>query len=152
MLFTIKWNYTEGADVTFNCPKCGTQRATAKTQGTEEKISLAFIPLFTGIFTTLACRTCGKSFKIDKTLEEVLKLDVRSISENIENNIPFLIKFCVVGGIAAGILPFLGFILALVGFCATFKRRSGWRIAARIGLVLSLLSTAAMIIGLAMGV
>jgi hypothetical protein len=147
ILITTKWTYTQGPDITINCPKCGTAGATAHTQGTEEKNSLFWlIPLFTPRYTKLTCGNCGKSFRLVKPLDEVEQLNPEAISQNLEKSVPFLIKFCIVSSIALFIIPFVGIIFGSIGLAATARKPSGWKKAAIIGLVLSLLPVAAMII------
>jgi predicted nucleic-acid-binding Zn-ribbon protein len=152
ILITTKWTYTQGPDVTFNCPKCGTQEAQAQTQGTEEKNSLFWlIPLFTTAYTKLTCGNCSNSFKLTQPLEEVENLAPEVISQNLEKSVPFLIKFCIVSSIALFIIPFVGLIFGGIGLAATAKKPTGWKKAAIVGLVLSLLPILAMILALVFG-
>jgi predicted nucleic-acid-binding Zn-ribbon protein len=152
ILITTKWTNMEGVDAKINCPKCGAMGASARMKGTEEKNSLFFlIPLFMTRYTTLTCKDCGASFRLFKSLDEILDLSPEAIAQLIEKRVPFLIKFCIVSSIAFFIIPFLGLIFGGIGFAATAKKQSGWRRAAIVGLALSLLPVIAIIIGLMIG-
>ena len=60
-------------------------------------------------------------------------------------------RFFIVISIALFIIPFVGLIFGGIGLAGTATRASGWKKAAVVGMVLSLLPFVAMIIGLALG-
>ena len=93
----------------------------------------------------------GKSFGMVKPLGEAQGLPSEAIAQNLDKSVPFLIRFFIVISIALFIIPFVGLIFGGIGLSGTATRASGWKKAAVVGMVLSLLPFVAMIIGLALG-
>jgi len=152
ILITTKWTYTEGPDVSFTCPNCGLDGATARTEGTEERNSLFWlIPLFTSRHTTLTCSACTKSTNLVMPLDEVQELDPEQITQHLQTSVPFLAKFCIVTSIALCLVPVVGLVFGGIGFWAAAKAATRWKRAAVIGMGLNLLFIACLGLMIAMG-
>ena len=151
ILITSKTTKTPGPTVKIDCPACGGKELPAITVETEEKNSLFWIiPLFTSRFVSVSCSACGKTFRTALKADQLAQIGREEISRHLAAAVPFLAKFCVVMGITLAVIPFLGLIFALIGIAFTMTRSARWKIAAIVGLVLSLSSTGILTVALLM--
>lgn len=152
ILITSKTTKTPGPEVKIDCPACGGKDLPAGTIETEEKNSLYWIiPLFTSRFVSVSCSACGKTFRTALKADQLTRISQEEISRHLAAAVPFLVKFCVVIGIALAMIPFHGLVFALLGTAFTIRRSTGWRTGALVGLVLSLVSTGVLTVGLLTG-
>jgi len=150
-LITQRTTTTPGPNVTFDCPACKSDGVAGETAAVEELNRLfGLVPLMTSDWVTIRCGSCRRYFASSPSPDELAQMSRSDVSEMIANwqatNVDFLVKFCVIVSIVGGVVPFLGVLFGLIGVLCTFKSRSRWRIAAQVGVGISLLSTLAVIV------
>ena len=147
ILIAIKTTETAGPEITFNCPACGKEGVVGKTSEVMEKNSLFWsIPLFTSRVRRIVCGQCDKAFRTRLSLEQLSAASPEEVARDVGAQVAFIAKFCIITGLVLAIVPFFGLVFAGIGTLCTLKRRTGWRTAAIIGLVLSAISTAGIIV------
>ena len=112
----------------------------------EKNTVLWVFPFFTSSVRRIVCEDCGKVFRTSLSLEQLSSASPEDVARDVAAQVAFLAKFFVVAGLVLAILPFFGLVFAVIGMLCTFKRRTGWRTAGIVGLVLSTISTAGVIV------
>lgn len=146
ILIARRTTTTPGPKVTFDCPVCKTAGVSGQTASVVETGSFFYvIPFFVSRWVTLECASCNKCFKSPSTPEEMAAMPREELSQMIARqdatHIELIVKFLVIISVVFCIIPYFSLIIGLIAVACTFKRRSGWRIAAFVGTALSLLST-----------
>jgi hypothetical protein len=140
ILIISETTQTPGPEIAFDCPACGKQGVVGKTSEVTEKNRLFWIiPLFTSRVRGIVCGQCGRAFRTSLTLEQLRTVTREELSRDLAAQVDFLAKFCIITGLVLAIVPFLGLVFAGIGTLCTFKRRTGWRTAAIIALVVSVI-------------
>ena len=145
-IITQKTTTTPGSNIVIDCPSCNSSGVGAGTFDVEERNRFfGFIPFFTSRWVSVECESCHKQFGSPQSCEELARMSRQEVSQLLaiwqETNVAFLVKFCVIVSLLIGILPFAGLPFGIIGVAATFRRRTKWRAAARIGLGLPLFSS-----------
>jgi len=147
ILIASKTTETAGPEITFNCPACGKEGVAGKTSEVMEENSLFWIiPFFTSRVRHIVCGQCGKAFRTRLSLEQLSAASPEDLARDVAAQVNFIAKFCIITGLVLAILPFFGLVFAGIGMLCTWKRRTGWRTAAIIGLVLSAIPTAGIMV------
>jgi hypothetical protein len=139
-----------------DCPACKATGVVGHTATVMHKITLfAFIPFITSRSYTICCATCGQYFDSPQSPEKMAQMAQAQLADMLENwqvtNVDFLVKFCIIVSIVLGLAPILGLIFALIGVACTRKKRGRWKIAALVGLALSVISSVAFVVILNIG-
>ncbi len=141
---------TAGPEIIFNCPACGKEGVVGKTSEMMEENSLLWImpsmPFFTSRVRRIVCGQCGKAFRTSLSLEQLSDASPEDVARNVAAQVNFIAKCCIIMGLVLAIFPFFGLVFAGIGMLCTLKRRTGWRTVAIIGLVLSAITTAGIMV------
>ena len=136
----------EGPRLKLNCPNCEARGiAAGSADVTAKEFLFGVIPVTTNHWATITCGACQRSFRLRNPTSELAAMTPEQLSELAASRgmayTGNLIKFCILISVVLGIFPFVGLIFALIGLIGTHNRRTKWRIAAWVGLIISLLSS-----------
>jgi hypothetical protein len=145
-IFGVSRQTDDGHAVAIDCPACGASGVSATPQHFRERLLLlGLIPLFPVNSVFLKCGACGRSMAVDaRDLDEFYGIPPAELSGRMRPYVSGVGRFFVVAALALFWMPFLAPVLAVVGLLMT-RRNRGWRRAAVVALVLSLLVLGAVI-------
>jgi len=145
-IFGVSRQTDDGHAVAIDCPACGARGVSAAPQHFREKLLLlGLIPLFPVNSVFLRCGACGRSMAVDaRDLDEFYRIPPADLPARMRPYVSGVGRFFVVAALALFWFPFLAPVLAVVGLLLTRHHR-GWRRAATVALVLSLLVLGAVV-------
>ncbi len=132
--------YTEGPDLTINCPSCCKQDIIFTTQETLEKSYLLFfIPLSNVKFLTVRCTNCQKKLSAYLSLDQIESMNDKGIEIKFLTSISLIIKSVIVIGACVAIFPIIGLLVNIIAFACVAKEKLKWRTTSILALVFSVL-------------
>ena len=138
---------TPGDDIAFNCPRCGVNDGRARiVEYYDESKLFLWIPFDCGPwnrinyharFSTITCKSCRRKRRIPVGLYEIARLKPERLTQYFDEAVTIPIKLCIIISIVLFIVPFVSWLIALVGVLGTRRSTPGWRLAAWAGFWLS---------------
>lgn len=126
------------------CLYCGRRSVRAQTREETEWLKLAYVIPILRIRNVYArCNACQQEMLVHGALADVASLSPVTLQHHLAKSRSFVGRVCIILGVALGWAPFIGIIPAAIGICYRKQFGTAMRVASVIGLVLSLLTTAA---------
>jgi len=129
-----------GPVLTMDCPACNAKRTAIDTaEVTSREKLFGLIPATTNQWTTITCRSCKRTFRSPVSTHFLADMTCSQISNLVATegmaHVDGMVKIFIC---ASMIIPGFGVLFGVIGVIGTRHTRSGWRIAAYVGLVLSI--------------
>jgi hypothetical protein len=139
----VKVDSDAGPGVVVNCLWCGRQAVNAQTrQQTEWLTLLHLVPVFRNRNVFVRCSACEKDMIAKCSLADVAYGSPVTLQHHLVKCQSFVGRVCILVGVLLCWAPMIGLIAAGIGFFYRNQFGQAMRTLSRIGLIVSLLTTA----------
>jgi predicted nucleic-acid-binding Zn-ribbon protein len=142
LMFSTSHQETEGPTVTMDCPSCGRRGPAESKEVFEQGTLFLLIPSFRHRTTWLTCRNCGKTFYVNRSLEELSGLHPAELGGMLYDNPSYWgPTILVLIALACSVIPFVGLLVAFLTQPWIWKSPGWQRILSWVALIISFIST-----------
>src|SRR6266478_3178968 len=132
-----------GPEVAIDCLWCGRQSVKERTRQQTEWLTLFhFFPILRIRNVFVRCSACGKDMIARCSLAEVEHSNPVTLQHHLIRSESFVGRVCILVGLLLCWAPIVGLIPAIIGFFYRSQFGTAMKTLSRIGLILSLLTTA----------
>ena len=149
VLLVAKSRKEPGPPLVIRCPKCGAEGAEAIAyRQVDDLCAFHFLKLITVRNTFVECSRCRSKLRSSVDLDEFGRYRHGELNQYLSHDVSFVVKFLALASVLLSVAPFIGLVLALIAVLLTLKS-SGWtRTVARVGLVISAIVTALVVVAM----